>query len=83
MNDSERVYKGVPDWVRTIMRREGPLAFYKGFGMCWARVSRIHLCSTCGALLTVLLSRLKLGLHTVLTFIVFEQLRLWFGVEAL
>ncbi|EPT04449.1 hypothetical protein FOMPIDRAFT_1034659 [Fomitopsis schrenkii] len=61
MNDSGHMYRGVPDCVRTIITREGPLAFYKGFGMCWAR----------------------LGLHTVLTFIVFEQLRLWFGVEAL
>lgn len=43
MNDSGHVYKGVPDCVRTIMTREGPLAFYKGFGMCWARVSSRHL----------------------------------------
>ena len=42
MNDSARAYKGVPDCVRTIITREGPLAFYKGFGMCWARVSRVH-----------------------------------------
>lgn len=39
MNDSGRIYKGVPDCVRTIVTREGSLAFYKGFGMCWARVS--------------------------------------------
>ncbi|KAH9832315.1 mitochondrial carrier [Rhodofomes roseus] len=61
MNDSEREFRGVSDCVRSIMTREGPLAFYKGFGMCWAR----------------------LGLHTVLTFVVFERLRFLFGVGAL
>ncbi|KAH9915696.1 mitochondrial carrier [Fomitopsis serialis] len=61
MNDSGREYQGVSDCVRNIMAKEGPLAFYKGFGMCWAR----------------------LGLHTVLTFVVFERLRLLFGVGAL
>jgi len=61
MNDSGREYRGVSDCVRNIMAEEGPLAFYKGFGMCWAR----------------------LGLHTVLTFVVFERLRLLFGVGAL
>ncbi|KZT65923.1 mitochondrial carrier [Daedalea quercina L-15889] len=61
MNDSGREFRGVSDCVRNIVTREGPLTFYKGFGMCWAR----------------------LGLHTVLTFVVFERLRLWFGVGAL
>lgn len=38
MNDKERQFKGISDCVRTILRKEGPLAFYKGFGMCWARL---------------------------------------------
>ena len=40
MNDKERQFKGISDCVRTFLRKEGPLAFYKGFGMCWARVRR-------------------------------------------
>lgn len=39
MNDKERQFKGVLDCVKTIMVKEGPLAFWKGFTMCWARVS--------------------------------------------
>lgn len=39
MSDKERQLNGVMDCIRKIMAREGPLAFYKGFGMCWARVS--------------------------------------------
>ncbi|KAI0262961.1 mitochondrial carrier [Gloeopeniophorella convolvens] len=58
MNDKERRYKSVLDCVRVMLRQEGPLAFYKGFGMCWAR----------------------LGAHTVLSFVVFEQLRAVFGI---
>ncbi|KAI0303464.1 mitochondrial carrier [Multifurca ochricompacta] len=38
MNDKERRYKSVLDCVRTILRQEGPMAFYKGFSMCWARL---------------------------------------------
>lgn len=38
-SDKERRYKGVFDCVRIMLKNEGPLAFYKGFGMCWARVS--------------------------------------------
>jgi hypothetical protein len=37
-NDKERRYRGVVHCMR-VTAREGPLAFYKGFGMCWARVS--------------------------------------------
>ncbi|CCL99872.1 uncharacterized protein FIBRA_01897 [Fibroporia radiculosa] len=37
MNDKKREYLGVSDCVKIILKREGPLAFYKGFGMCWAR----------------------------------------------
>jgi hypothetical protein len=37
--DKERRYKGAFDCVRTTLRNEGPLAFYKGFSMTWARVS--------------------------------------------
>lgn len=39
MNDKERRYQGVSDCVKQIVQKEGPKAFYKGFGMCWARVS--------------------------------------------
>jgi len=38
MNDKERKINGVLDCVKTIMTREGPMAFFKGFGMCWARL---------------------------------------------
>ena len=38
MNDKERKFKSVLDCVRTMLRQEGPMAFYKGFSMCWARV---------------------------------------------
>ena len=39
MNDKDRQFSGVMDCVRTILKNEGPMAFYKGFGMCWMRVS--------------------------------------------
>lgn len=39
MNDKERQYKGVSDCVKQMIQKEGPRALYKGFGMCWARVS--------------------------------------------
>ena len=38
MNDRERQFKTVFDCVRIILKQEGPMAFYKGFSMCWARV---------------------------------------------
>lgn len=38
MNDKERQYQGVSDCVKQMIQKEGPKAFYKGFGMCWARV---------------------------------------------
>jgi Mitochondrial carrier protein len=43
MNDKERQYRGVVDCVKTIMVKEGPLAFWKGFSMCWARVGIFRL----------------------------------------
>lgn len=61
MNDKAREFHGVSDCVKSIIRREGFLAFYKGFGMCWAR----------------------LGTHTILTFVIFERIRLLFGVAAM
>ncbi|KAL6307870.1 mitochondrial carrier [Sparassis latifolia] len=61
MNDKAREINGTFDCVKTIMVREGPMAFYKGFSMCWAR----------------------LGSHTILTFVMFERLRLLFGIDAL
>ncbi|EIM82640.1 mitochondrial carrier [Stereum hirsutum FP-91666 SS1] len=38
MNDKERRYQGVSDCVKQMLQKEGPKAFYKGFGMCWARL---------------------------------------------
>ncbi|KAH9174226.1 mitochondrial carrier [Lactarius sanguifluus] len=38
MNDKERKFGSVLDCVRTMLRQEGPMAFYKGFSMCWARL---------------------------------------------
>lgn len=38
MNDKERKYRNVLDCVRTMLKQEGPMAFYKGFSMCWARL---------------------------------------------
>jgi len=38
MNDKERKFNSVLDCVRTMLRQEGPMAFYKGFSMCWARL---------------------------------------------
>ncbi|CAE6413758.1 unnamed protein product [Rhizoctonia solani] len=61
MNDHERMYRGVSDCVIKTLRKEGPLAYYKGFGMCWIR----------------------LGSHTTLTLLLYEQLRAWAGVRPL
>ncbi|CAE6529868.1 unnamed protein product [Rhizoctonia solani] len=38
MNDHERMYRGVSDCIIKTLRKEGPLAYYKGFGMCWIRL---------------------------------------------
>ncbi|KAI0081282.1 mitochondrial carrier [Panus rudis PR-1116 ss-1] len=38
MTDKNREINGVLDCVRKIMVNEGPLAFFKGFGMCWGRL---------------------------------------------
>lgn len=38
MNDKHRHLDGVVHCVKNILLHEGPLAFYKGFGMCWGRV---------------------------------------------
>ena len=38
MNDKTHQYKGAFDCIRQVMVNEGPFGFYKGFGMCWARV---------------------------------------------
>ncbi|KZT29837.1 mitochondrial carrier [Neolentinus lepideus HHB14362 ss-1] len=67
MNDKER-YKGVFDCVKAIMIHEGPLAFFKGFGMCWAR-----------AILTLPVS--QLGIHTIVSFIAFERIRSLLGIS--
>ena len=61
MTDKHRQLEGVFHGVKTILENEGPMAFYKGFSMCWAR----------------------LGTHTMVSFLVFEQLRKLFGVDPL
>ncbi|QRW17680.1 mitochondrial carrier protein [Rhizoctonia solani] len=61
MNDHKRMYRGVTDCVAKTLRKEGPLAYYKGFGMCWIR----------------------LGSHTTMTLLLYEQLRAWAGVKPL
>ncbi|PIL33920.1 transporter [Ganoderma sinense ZZ0214-1] len=38
MNDKNHQFKGAFDCVRQIMVNEGPFGFFKGFGMCWARL---------------------------------------------
>jgi hypothetical protein len=77
MNDKERRYKGVVDCVRQITAHEGILGFYKGFGMCWARVSFAFFKMKITHILTVYG---QLGAHTVLTFVAFERLRSLFGI---
>jgi len=61
MNDSTSRYRGIWHCVASTVRYEGPTAFYKGFGMCWAR----------------------LGTHTIVTYMIYEQLRLLAGVKPL
>jgi len=38
MTDKSRQLNGVMDCIKTILVKEGPMAFYKGFGMCWGRL---------------------------------------------
>ena len=38
MNDKAHEFENAFDCVRQIMVKEGPFGFFKGFGMCWARV---------------------------------------------
>lgn len=38
MTDKNRQLNGVVHCVKTILVNEGPMAFYKGFSMCWGRV---------------------------------------------
>ena len=46
MNDKTHQYKGALDCIRQVMVNEGPFGFYKGFGMCWARVRVLFCCAT-------------------------------------
>lgn len=59
MTDKNRQLRGVFHGVKTILVNEGPMAFYKGFSMCWAR----------------------LGTHTIVSFLIFEELRKLVGIE--
>ncbi|KAH8079444.1 mitochondrial carrier [Cristinia sonorae] len=61
MTDKHHQFKGALDCARQVLLHEGPMAFYKGFSMCWGR----------------------LGTHTIVSFLVFERLRLLFGVGPL
>ncbi|SPO19892.1 related to mitochondrial uncoupling protein 3 [Ustilago trichophora] len=38
MQDKSRQYKNAFDCLGKLIANEGPLALYKGFGMCWARL---------------------------------------------
>lgn len=81
MNDKERQYRGVSDCVKQMLQNEGPKAFFKGFGMCWARVS-IRLARIFHAMTVILNDRCleQLGTHTILSFVAFERLRSLFGI---
>ncbi|TCD71641.1 hypothetical protein EIP91_007388 [Steccherinum ochraceum] len=61
MTDKHHEFKGALDCAGKVLLHEGPMAFYKGFSMCWGR----------------------LGTHTIVSFLVFERLRLLFGVGPL
>ncbi|THH29191.1 hypothetical protein EUX98_g4993 [Antrodiella citrinella] len=61
MTDKHHQFTSALNCAAKIMRNEGPMAFYKGFSMCWGR----------------------LGTHTVVSFLVFERIRLLFGVGPL
>ncbi|KAI0093315.1 mitochondrial carrier [Irpex rosettiformis] len=61
MTDKHRQFSGMVHCARQVLTHEGPMAFYKGFGMCWAR----------------------LGTHTMVSLLIFEELRKLFGVEPL
>lgn len=39
MTDKHHEFKGAIDCARKVLLHEGPMAFYKGFSMCWGRVS--------------------------------------------
>ena len=78
MNDKTHQYKGALDCVRQIMVNEGSFAFFKGFGMCWARVSTFPLRGIPAANLAT-----QLGTHTVLTFLIFERVRSLLGIAAM
>lgn len=78
MNDKTHRYKSAFDCIRQVVVNEGPFGFYKGFGMCWARVRRTlrlwNLADLVGA---------QLGTHTTLTFLIYERVRYLFGIEAM
>ncbi|PWN47650.1 mitochondrial carrier, partial [Violaceomyces palustris] len=38
MQDKKREFKNALDCLGKLVRNEGPIALYKGFGMCWARL---------------------------------------------
>ena len=79
MTDKHRQLNGVIHGVKTILVNEGFMAFYKGFGMCWARVCT-HSYRGVKWLINALL---QLGTHTIVSFLIFERLRKWFGVDPL
>lgn len=39
MTDKHHKFSGALDCARKVLLHEGPMAFYKGFSMCWGRVS--------------------------------------------
>ena len=84
MNDKNHQFKGAFDCVRQIMVKEGPFGFFKGFGMCWARVCiSFRPSSLLLGPADVVLSFVQLGTHTILTFLIYERVRYLFGIEAM
>ena len=85
MNDKNHQFKCAFDCVRQIMVKEGPFGFFKGFGMCWARVCipfRPHH-SSARADIVLYFYFVQLGTHTILTFLIYERVRYLFGIEAM
>ncbi|KAG9114433.1 hypothetical protein FRC07_007665, partial [Ceratobasidium sp. 392] len=75
MNDRARTYNGILDCILKTTHNEGPLAFYKGFGMCWIRLGS-H------TTLTLLLISQLIKPGIFLMFSVMPQVRGLYPLEA-
>ena len=87
MTDKHRQFNGTWHCVKNILMHEGPLAFFKGFGMCWGRVSASSRNAFFSTLPLIALAhpsvapRHQLGTHTIVSFLAFERLRQLFGID--